>query len=78
MVGAPVRSIIPSLKLGHYLSVKVHKPCSISHILLTSVTKGLEILIKFSTLIYFVVFGLFQLSAEMAGCVSCVKSGCFR
>ena len=33
MVCAPVRSIIPSLKLGDYLSVQAHKPCSISHIL---------------------------------------------
>ena len=32
MVCAPVRSIIPSLKLGDYLSVQAHKPCSISHI----------------------------------------------
>ena len=32
MVCAPVRSIIPSLKLGNYLSVQAHKPCSISHI----------------------------------------------
>ena len=30
MVGGPVRSLIPSLKLGDYLSVQVHKPCSIS------------------------------------------------
>ena len=29
---APVRSIIPSLKLGDYLSVQTHKPCSISHL----------------------------------------------
>ena len=28
---APVWSIIPSLKLGDYLSVQAHKPCSISH-----------------------------------------------
>ena len=27
MVCAPVRSIIPSLKLGDYLSVQAHKPC---------------------------------------------------
>ena len=26
------RLIIPSLKLGDYLSVQAHKPCSISHI----------------------------------------------
>ena len=32
MVCRPVRSIIPSLKLGDYLSVQAHKPCSISHI----------------------------------------------
>ena len=32
MVYAPVRSIIPSLKLGDYLSVQAHKPCSISHL----------------------------------------------
>ena len=32
MVCAPVRSIIPSLKLGDYLSVQAHKPCSISHL----------------------------------------------
>ena len=32
MVCAPVRLIIPSLKLGDYLSVQAHKPCSISHI----------------------------------------------
>ena len=31
MVCAHVRSIIPSLKLGDYLSVKAHKPFSISH-----------------------------------------------
>ena len=31
MVCAPVRSIIPSLKLGDYLSVQAHKPCSMSH-----------------------------------------------
>ena len=33
MVCAPVRSIIPSLELGDYLSVQAHKPCSISHLL---------------------------------------------
>ena len=34
MVCVPVRSIIPSLfKLGDYLSVQAHKPCSISHII---------------------------------------------
>ena len=33
MVCAPVRSIIPSLKLGDYLSVQAHKPCSNSHII---------------------------------------------
>ena len=32
MVCAPVRLIIPSLKLGDYLSVQAHKPCSISHL----------------------------------------------
>ena len=32
MVCAPLRSIIPSLKLGDYLSVQAHKPCSISHL----------------------------------------------
>ena len=32
MVCTPVRSIIPSLKLGDYLSVQAHKPCSISHL----------------------------------------------
>ena len=31
MACAPVRSIIPSLKLGDYLSVQAHNPCSISH-----------------------------------------------
>ena len=30
MVYAPVRSIIPSLKLGDYLSVQAHKPCSLT------------------------------------------------
>ena len=35
MVCAPVRSIIPSLKLGDYLSVQAHKPCSISHLFLS-------------------------------------------
>ena len=34
MVCGPVRSIISSLKLGNYLSVQAHKPCSISHLLL--------------------------------------------
>ena len=32
MVCAPVRSIIPELKLGDYLSVQAHKTCSISHL----------------------------------------------
>ena len=32
MVYAPVRSIIPSLKLGVYPSVQAHKPCSISYL----------------------------------------------
>ena len=29
---APVRSTIPSLKLGDYLSVQAHNLCSISHL----------------------------------------------
>ena len=29
---APVRSIIPSLKLGDYLSIQAHKPCCISRL----------------------------------------------
>ena len=33
MVRAPVRSIIPSLKLGDCLSVQAYKPCSISQML---------------------------------------------
>ena len=32
MVCAPVRPIIPSLKLGEDLSVQAHKPCSIYHV----------------------------------------------
>ena len=32
MVCVPERSIIPSLKLGDYLSVQAHKPCYISHL----------------------------------------------
>ena len=32
MACASVRSIIPSLKLGDYLSVQAHKPCSIYHL----------------------------------------------
>ena len=28
MVYVPVRSIIPSLKLGDFLSVQAHKPCN--------------------------------------------------
>ena len=31
-VSAPVRSIIPSLKLGDYISVQAHKLCSISYL----------------------------------------------
>ena len=42
MVCAPVRSIIPSLKLGDYLSVQAHKPCSISHLL--SAVVGFDLL----------------------------------
>ena len=34
MVCAPVRLIIPLLKLRDYLSVQAHKPCSISHMFL--------------------------------------------
>ena len=34
MVCAPVLSIIPSLKLGDYLSIQAHTPCSISHLIL--------------------------------------------
>ena len=32
MVCAPVRSKIPELKFGDYLSVQAHKPCLISHL----------------------------------------------
>ena len=32
MACVPVRLIIPSLKLGDYLSVQAYKPCSISHL----------------------------------------------
>ena len=39
MVCAPVRSIIPSLKLGDYLSVQAHKPCSIYHLTCLKVSK---------------------------------------
>ena len=60
MVCAPVRSIIPSLKLGDYLSVQAHKPCSISHLYATyslriqknckiiSVKSCISIFVKFS------------------------------
>ena len=34
MVCTHVRSIIHSLKLGNYLSVQAHKPCSVSHVFL--------------------------------------------
>ena len=43
MVCAPVRSIIPSLKLGDYLSVQAHNPCSISRLFFIAaqiLTKG--------------------------------------
>ena len=40
MVCAPVRSIIPSLKLGDYLSVQALKPCSISHWTIADVTSA--------------------------------------
>ena len=43
MVCAPVRSIIPSLKLGDYLSVQAHNPCSISHLVLVNRSKGLSL-----------------------------------
>ena len=42
MVCAPVRSIIPSLKLGDYLSVQAHKPCSISDLLFLFAALGDE------------------------------------
>ena len=42
MVCAPVRSIIPSLKLGDYLSVQAHKPCSISHLEKLSVSQRMS------------------------------------
>ena len=32
MACSPVRSIIPSLKLGNYLSVQAHKPCSVYYL----------------------------------------------
>ena len=40
MVCAPVRSTIPSLKLGDYLSVQAHKPCSISHLFTLLIIAG--------------------------------------
>ena len=40
MVCAPVRSIIPSLKLRNYFSVQAHKPCSISHIVYDTITNS--------------------------------------
>ena len=42
MVCAPVRSIIPSLKLGDYLSVQAHKPCSISHLTVHDFQKSID------------------------------------
>ena len=39
MVCVPVRSIIPLLKLGDYLSVQAHKPCSIPHIMYDTMGK---------------------------------------
>ena len=55
MVCAPVRSIIPSLKLEDYLSVQVCKACSITHIIEFRIrrdnTKKLGII--FNTNMYF-------------------------
>ena len=50
MVCAPVRSIIPSLKLGDYFSVQAHKPCSISHLSLTKSNAELVFAIFFQQL----------------------------
>ena len=44
MVCAPVRSIIPSLKLGDYLSIQAHKPCSISHLEMYSFASNFNII----------------------------------
>ena len=44
MVSVPVRSIIPELKLGDYLALQAHKPCSVSHLL----AKTLTLLVRFS------------------------------
>ena len=41
MVCAPVRSIIPSLKLEDYFSVEAQKPCSISQVCSSMVVSGL-------------------------------------
>ena len=44
MVCAPVRSIIPSLKLDDYLSIQAHKSCSISHLDSNMKTRILSVL----------------------------------
>ena len=56
MVCAPVRSIIPSLKLGDYLSVQAHKPSSISHLNMYSrqeTQQILPVLVDVSTFRYY-------------------------
>ena len=55
MVCAPVRSIIPSLKLEDYLSVQTHKPCSISHLLSRRYVKALRM---FYTTNVYIAFGV--------------------
>ena len=53
MISAPVRSIIPSLKLGDYLSVQTHKPCSISNTSSIKIIFSLSLLVIFSWLSVF-------------------------
>ena len=48
MVYAPVRSIIPSLRLGDYLSVQAHKPCAISHLRYVSIRRQCHSCNKYS------------------------------
>ena len=70
MICAHVRSIIPSLKLGDYLSVQAHKPCSISHLSL----QGLNYNYLYSIHAWLLVHPWWLCNDWAMGCVPVIES----
>ena len=67
MVCAPVRSIIPSLKLGDYLSVQAHKTMLYLSLVYTLFLVNLYILLTTFCLISFIYFSVGPQASAQVG-----------